>query len=77
MEFDADTRHFTSFDALSSLSRRRRERIVCVCVCVFTCVICNIEYVVYTCIKTFSTFGHLFQPSLPCSENPNLRLRSR
>ena len=50
MEFDAGTRPFASFDAPSSYSRRRRERRVCVCVCVFTCVIFNIEYIVYICI---------------------------
>jgi len=50
MEFDAGTRPFASFDVLSSWSRRRRERTVCVCVCIFTCVIFNIEYIVYICI---------------------------
>ena len=50
MEFDAGTRPFASVDAPSSLSRRRRERRVCVCVCVFTCVMFNIEYIVYICI---------------------------
>jgi hypothetical protein len=50
MDFDAGTRPFASFDAPSSWSRRRRERRVCVCVCVFTCVIFNIEYIVYICI---------------------------
>jgi len=50
MEFDAGTRPFALFDALNSSSRRRRERRVCVRACVFTCVICNIEYIVYICI---------------------------
>ena len=71
MEFDAGTRPFTSFDAPSSQSRRRKERRVCVCVCLFTWVICDIEYIVYICIQTFPLCvlafrGHLYQALLSC-----------
>jgi len=59
MEFDADTRPFASLkcDAPSSESRRRRDRRVCVYVCVFTRVICNVEYILYICIQSFSLWA--------------------
>ena len=53
MEVDTGTRPFASFDALSSQSRKRRDRRVCVRVCIFTCVICNIKYIVYSSTQSF------------------------
>ena len=62
MEFDAGTRPFELFDALSSESRRRREWRVCVCVCVFTGVIWNIKYIVSIYIyKLFHSVSSRFE----------------